>query len=70
MNAVTITSSWRVFPGYERRPDGTFARTVQIMNSVGGRSRGFETLVRDAKGRLLRVERSKRSRTKRAKLEP
>ena len=64
MNAATITSSWRVFPGYTRRPDGTYARTVEIMGSQGGRSRSTDTLVRDGKGRLLRVEHSRRARTK------
>jgi len=65
VNAISITSSWRVFPGYVRRPDGTYARTVEIVNHHGGRSRSHETLVRDAKGRLLRVEHSARARTKR-----
>lgn len=55
----------RILAGYSRREDGTYAHRIEFMGSHDGRSRGFETLVRNKDGRLLRVERSARARTKR-----
>jgi len=47
--------------GYTRRPDGTYARqvTFSARSPSGGGTQATETIVRSAKGRLLRVERVK-----------
>ena len=47
---------------YQRRPDGTYAKTVGFPSKH--HSRGIEsreTLVRSSTGKLLRVERTKRA---------
>jgi len=53
----------RLLSGYTRRPDGTYARQVTFVSKRLDRSDGIarETLVRDARGRLLRVERTQRA---------
>jgi hypothetical protein len=50
--------------GYRPRADGTYAKVFRIDEPVHQRT--TEILVRNAKGKLIRVERSKRAATKRA----
>lgn len=51
--------------GYRQREDGTYARQVTFSarspSGGGTQATETETLVRDARGRLLRVERTKRA---------
>jgi len=44
--------------GYTARPDGTFAKTITIEWGITRKQRRTETLIRNKRGRLLRVERS------------